>query len=81
MNPSGGPYLLSYRESARIDKKAFADLQKRDKALLAAVIECITDQMIAEDGISIEEWKKQGVKRRARLDNVRIELRKSGALS
>ena len=63
------------------DAQAFEDLQKRDTTLFAAVHQCIWDRMIAEEGITMDEWRKRGLKQAVRIERIRAALRESGSLS
>jgi hypothetical protein len=41
-------------------------------------VKCNWDDMVAEEGITLEKWRKKALKRAARVGRIRAELRESG---
>jgi hypothetical protein len=74
-NGARNPNPLTIPESARLHEQAFADLEKRDKTLSDAVHQCTWDRMLAEDGITLDEWRRRALKSADRIARIRATLR------
>jgi hypothetical protein len=68
------PNPLTVYESARIHEKALADLEAIDKTLFDAVQQRIWDEMVAEEGITLERWRVLAIRRARRISKIRASL-------
>jgi len=78
--PYHHPNPLTIAEFGRRWQQGMADLERQDKTLFDAVRQCNWDDMVAEEGITMEEWRKKALKSAARVGRIRAELRESGSI-
>lgn len=79
-NGARNPNPLTIAELGRRWQQGMADLERQDKTLFDAVRQCNWDDMVAEEGITMEEWRKKALKSAARVGRIRAELRESGSI-
>jgi hypothetical protein len=70
---------LTIAELGQRWEQGMADLERRDKTLFDAVRQCSWDDAIAEEGITMERWRKKALKSAARMNKIRAELLAAGS--
>ncbi|MBI3493248.1 MAG: hypothetical protein HY047_15935 [Acidobacteria bacterium] len=65
---------MTVAELSQIHDRELADLARRDAPLFEAVHQCMWDQMMADDGITLREWQRRAVRRAERVNAIRRTL-------
>jgi len=78
-NGAHNPHPLTIAELGQRWEQGMADLERRDKTLFDAVRQCSWDDAIAEEGITMERWRKKALKSAARMNKIRAELLAAGS--
>jgi hypothetical protein len=74
-NGARDPNPLSIHESARLHTQALDDLEARDKTLFDAVQQCIWDDMVKTQGITMIAWRRRALRSARRMNEIRATLR------
>lgn len=51
-----------------------AELERQDRVLFAAVHQCSWDQMMADSGITMDQWRRRALRRADRVNAIRRTL-------
>jgi hypothetical protein len=65
---------MTVPELFQIHDRAMAKLERQDSVLYAAVHQCIRDQIVADDGITMDEWRRRALRRADRMNAIRRTL-------
>jgi hypothetical protein len=75
-----GAKLLTFKESQEIHSAGLAELEATDPELNKAVGEIMWENIVADLGITLEEWKVRSGRRVRRLSKVRAEMQRLGSI-
>ena len=70
----GARLLSTVAEREEICRARYAELKRRDPDLLKVVYEVIWEDICADHGITIDEWRKRASKRARRIDRMRSKI-------
>jgi hypothetical protein len=73
-NGARQPHPLKVAELFKVYDRAMTELEQRDPVLFAAVHQCIWDQIVADDGITMDEWRRRALRRADRMNAIRRTL-------
>jgi hypothetical protein len=74
-NGARNPNPLTVYESGRLHTQALDDLEARDKTLYDAVQQCIWDEMVKTQGITMKAWRRRALRNARRMNEIRATFR------
>lgn len=73
-NGARNPHPMTVPELFQIYDRAMTELERKDPVLYAAVQQCSRERFAADEGITMDEWRRRALKRADRVNAIRRTL-------